>query len=186
MAVSASQHAAPHLQLSCDPFCTPGAQVLSVVAQQLLAVQNALRSGVERFLFDGRDIRLVPSCGVFVTMNPGYAGRSELPDNLQALFRPVRLAAMLTCQDTPVVGSAKRQLLMSEPHNSCLDLCLLLLERLAPGLSIGRPEQASVIKSGTLQVGELHAYPVRTFTCSDGRGARNAGRHDGPGRRLCC
>ncbi len=34
-------------------------QVLSVIAQQILTIQNALKAGVDRFEFEGRPIRCV-------------------------------------------------------------------------------------------------------------------------------
>jgi dynein heavy chain len=74
-----------------DEFNRIGVEVLSVVAQQLLQVRNALLEGKTTFSFEKDEITLKPEFGCHVTMNPGYAGRTELPDNLKVLFRPVAM-----------------------------------------------------------------------------------------------
>lgn len=65
--------------------------MLSVVAQQILSILTALAQKLTRFVLEGADITLRHTCGIFITMNPGYAGRTELPDNLKSMFRPISM-----------------------------------------------------------------------------------------------
>ena len=58
-----------------------------MVAVQVKCIQDAIKAKKTKFEFLGEHIVLKSTVGIFITMNPGYAGRTELPENLKALFR---------------------------------------------------------------------------------------------------
>ena len=73
-----------------DEFNRIDISVLSVVSTQYKTILDAIRGKKPRFIFEEEDISLNndPYCCSFITMNPGYAGRTELPESVKALFRP--------------------------------------------------------------------------------------------------
>ena len=95
-----------------DEFNRIDIEVLSVIAQQLLVLREGRQSkktninfmGIQISLTDHHVIITMVSCSkiaqhlrmhltipLYSIQNPGYAGRTELPDNLQVCFRPVSM-----------------------------------------------------------------------------------------------
>jgi dynein heavy chain 1 len=74
-----------------DEFNRLEERILSAVSQQIQQIQEGLRASSARIELNQRQVNLGEGTGIFITMNPGYAGRVELPDNLKQLFRPIAM-----------------------------------------------------------------------------------------------
>uniref|UniRef100_A0A672T1I3 Dynein axonemal heavy chain 17 n=1 Tax=Sinocyclocheilus grahami TaxID=75366 RepID=A0A672T1I3_SINGR len=115
-----------------DEFNRISVEVLSVVAVQVKSIQDAIRDKKKRFNFMGEDVNLVPSVGIFITMNPGYAGRTELPENLKALFRPCAMVVPdfeLICEIMLVAEGFLEARLLARKFITLYQLCKELLSK---------------------------------------------------------
>ena len=90
-----------------DEFNRIPVAVLSVCSTQYKTVLDAIRAKKSQFMFEDVEISLRPSTMAFITMNPGYPGRAELPESLKALFRPVSMCV-------PDLGMICENMLMGE------------------------------------------------------------------------
>ncbi|CAN3373628.1 hypothetical protein DIURU_005432 [Diutina rugosa] len=69
-----------------DEFNRLDERMLSAVSSQIEAIEHGLRGDASEVEISGVNVEVSRSTGIFVTMNPRYAGRSQLPENLKKLF----------------------------------------------------------------------------------------------------
>jgi len=78
-----------------DEFNRLEERILSAVSQQVQTIQMGLKEGRTKPNHEieivGKNVKVNQDTGIFITMNPGYAGRSNLPDNLKKLFRSIAM-----------------------------------------------------------------------------------------------
>ncbi|XP_061150392.1 dynein axonemal heavy chain 11 [Syngnathus typhle] len=115
-----------------DEFNRISVEVLSVVAVQVKTIQDAVRNKKHKFHFLGEEIELKQTVGIFITLNPGYAGRAELPENLKALFRPCAMVIPdfeLICEIMLVAEGFIDARLLARKFISLYTLCKELLSK---------------------------------------------------------
>ena len=106
--------------------------VLSVCSVQFKAVTDAIKEDRPQFTIEGDSLTLDKTCGVFITMNPGYLGRAELPEGLKALFRPITVVVPdleLICENMLMAEGFTDAKVLAKKFTTLYALCRDLLSK---------------------------------------------------------
>lgn len=107
-------------------------EVLSVCSVQFKSITDAIKRNAKRFVLDGDEIAMDLTCGVFITMNPGYLGRTELPEGLKTLFRPITVVVPdieLICENMLMAEGFVSAKLLAKKFVTLYSLCRDLLSK---------------------------------------------------------
>lgn len=69
-----------------DEFNRLSDKILSAVSSQIEKIESSLVEGLSHITLTDKTFEVQNGTAIFITMNPGYAGRYELPENLKRLF----------------------------------------------------------------------------------------------------
>lgn len=69
-----------------DEFNRLDPKILSALSSEIEHIESGLHLG-SQVEVSGEILKIHHETGIFITMNPGYVGRNELPENLKRLFR---------------------------------------------------------------------------------------------------
>merc|ERR1711871_885941 len=107
-------------------------EVLSVCTVQFKSVCDGIRAGNSDVTVEGDTVLLDSTCGAFITMNPGYLGRSELPEGLKALFRPMTVMVpdlMMICENMMMAEAFNEAKVLASKFFSLYSLLSQLLSK---------------------------------------------------------
>jgi dynein heavy chain len=74
-----------------DEFNRMAPHILSIISQVIIAIQGAIKRQSPTLFIDETKISVKPESAIFITLNPMYIGRTELPLNLKNLFRSISM-----------------------------------------------------------------------------------------------
>jgi len=74
-----------------DEFNRMDPHMISMLSQVIISIQSAIRRRSPTVVIDNSKLSIKNDCGIFITLNPKYAGRHDIPYNLRSLFRQIAM-----------------------------------------------------------------------------------------------
>jgi dynein heavy chain len=152
-----------------DEFNRLTAEVLSVCSVQFKAVCDALKgydiksAQTGYVTIEADKVGLDPTCGVFVTMNPGSITGSGLPEGLKSLFRPITVLVpdvVLICENILMAEGFENSKVLASKFCSLYTLLSELLSK-QPHYDWGlRAVKSVLVVVGTLKRAQSEDNPL--------------------------